>query len=88
MSDQAMQDRNPPPRWRRRVREKIRMLVFHLGHPWRRYGYRPAMRVAHRFGWHYAPSHHVLTNDAGWPLCRCEWCGLAGFALPTKKRHE
>jgi hypothetical protein len=46
---------------------------------WLRYGYRPFMRLAHRIGWHYAPRNQWLTNEHGWALHRCQWCGLAGF---------
>lgn len=40
--------------------------------------YRALMRLAHRYGWHYAPRNPALTNEAGWALHRCSWCGLAG----------
>lgn len=53
-----------------------------MSYRWYRTFYRPLMRLAHRFGWHYAPINPVLTNDHGWHLCRCAWCGLSGFVMP------
>ncbi len=41
-------------------------------------GYRLLMRTAHRFGWHHAPPNYALREPQG-VLCRCQWCGLAGF---------
>lgn len=44
--------------------------------------YRGLMKIAHRHGWHHAPPSKWLGNDAGWPLCRCSWCGMSGFVMP------
>lgn len=44
--------------------------------------YRALMKFAHKHGWHHAPASRWLGNDAGWPLCRCDWCGLSGFVMP------
>lgn len=44
--------------------------------------YRALMKLAHRHGWHHAPASRWLGNDAGWPLCRCDWCGMSGFVMP------
>jgi hypothetical protein len=41
---------------------------------WYRTLYRPVMRLAHRFNWHYAPPMYP-DDDA---LLRCSWCGLLG----------
>ena len=46
--------------------------------------YRPLMKLAHRFGWHHAPAL-PLTNEYGWPLHRCAWCGLSGFVFDPKR---
>lgn len=43
--------------------------------------YRALMKIGHRLHWHHAPPLG-LTNDAGWPLHRCSWCGLSGFVMP------
>ena len=48
--------------------------------------YRPWMRLLHRFGFHHAPANVWLTNDAGWPLHRCSWCGLSGFVMPKNAK--
>lgn len=43
---------------------------------WYRTLYRPVMRLAHRFHWHYAPPCY----PDGDTLLRCAWCGLTYFA--------
>lgn len=53
---------------------------------WIYYGcYRGLMKLAHRFHWHYAPPNPWLTNDAGWPLHWCKWCGMRDFVMPRRK---
>ncbi len=49
---------------------------------WYPHGYRWSMRLLHLFNLHYSPPSH-LTNEAGWPLHRCDWCGLSGFVMPV-----
>lgn len=39
---------------------------------WFRLFYRPVMRMAHRFNWHYAPPIFPEGNTLLW----CQWCGL------------
>lgn len=73
---------DPTPRWKRRLRSGLADLRFHMGYPWRRFCYRPFSRLIHRYGFHHAPANHALTNDAGWVLHRCSWCGLTGFVMP------
>jgi hypothetical protein len=34
--------------------------------------YRPLMRLAHRYHWHYAPPIHPERDEVLW----CQWCGL------------
>ena len=34
--------------------------------------YRPIMRTAHRFNWHYAPPIYPEGDTMLW----CQWCGL------------
>ena len=43
---------------------------------WFRVFYRPVMRMAHRFNWHYAPPCY----PDGDTLLRCAWCGLTYVA--------
>lgn len=43
------------------------MLALHL--------YRPLMRLAHRFNWHYAPEIGPLAPDGTYQKW-CKWCGL------------
>lgn len=40
-----------------------------------RWGYRPLMRLAHRFNWHYAPMSHPL-YPTGETQRWCQWCGF------------
>jgi len=45
--------------------------------------YRPLMKLAHRFNWHYAPAHIETCSD--WePIHWCEWCGLRGRVQKSK----
>jgi len=53
-----------------------------------RFLYRPLMRLLHRFNLHYAPPNCALTNDAGWPLHWCQWCGMRDFVMPPIKPGE
>jgi len=51
--------------------------------------YSTIMKLAHRYGWHYAPGfpeplpqHH--SPEAGAKMHWCHWCGLRGFTFnPT-----
>jgi hypothetical protein len=51
--------------------------------------YRVLMRLAHKYGWHYAPERPEpyppqYPPEAGAKLCWCTWCGLRGHVLhPT-----
>lgn len=42
--------------------------------------YRIIMRVAHRYGWHYAPRRYSLNGPQRWAH-HCQWCGLRGETL-------
>ena len=44
------------------------------------YLYRLAMRIAHRFNWHYAPPIHPEGDTLIW----CKWCGLRYVAERAK----
>ena len=44
---------------------------------WCRYLYRPVMKVAHRYNWHYAPPSD-LSPIYGERHHWCQWCGLRG----------
>jgi hypothetical protein len=35
--------------------------------------YRAIMRIAHRYGWHYAPGHYIQDGDF---MRWCHWCGM------------
>ena len=43
--------------------------------------YRPLMKLAHRYNWHYAPVGGPDRNQA-W----CQWCGLR-YTVPTLREH-
>lgn len=47
---------------------------------WCRYLYRPAMRLAHRYNWHYAPPN-TFDLYGGERNHWCQWCGLRGKTL-------
>ena len=42
--------------------------------------YRPLMKLAHRFNWHYAPPIYPEGDKVLW----CKWCGLR----QTVKRRD
>lgn len=47
----------------------------------RRRLYRITMRIAHRYGWHYAPKKPMPMPDTSAPGTSfhwCQWCGLRG----------
>jgi len=70
-----------PSLWRRfRWWLWVRVMSF-----WRRRLYRHVMRFAHRYNWHYAPSH-PMPEDKPWEKHHwCQWCGLRGTTLDTAK---
>lgn len=43
--------------------------------------YRAIMRLAHRYGWHYAPGHYVEDGDF---MRWCHWCGMRDVV----RRHD
>lgn len=45
-----------------------------------RFLYRPIMRLAHRFDWHYAPTIGPL--DDGSIQQWCQWCGMRSAVPP------
>lgn len=49
-------------------------LYFEPLHPsfWRSLLYRPVMKLAHRFHWHYAPPIYPDGDTMLW----CKWCGF------------
>lgn len=51
---------------------------------YRRFLYRRLMKITHRFNWHYAPPNHALTNDGGWPMHWCQWCGMRDFVMDMR----
>ena len=47
---------------------------------WCRHFYRPVMRFAHRYNWHYAPVSS-MSPEYGKRDHWCQWCGLRGTTL-------
>lgn len=45
---------------------------------WYRTGYQPLMKLAHRYGWHYAPTNHL---EDGSTQRWCHWCGMRATEL-------
>lgn len=54
---------------------------------WGTWMYRPTMKLAHRFGWHYAPPNHALRERQG-VMHWCQWCGLRGFVMDKRAMDE
>ncbi len=44
---------------------------------WWRYLYRPLMKLAHRYNWHYTHTMYLDGDKILW----CQWCGLRGKAI-------
>ena len=47
-----------------------------------RFLYRPLMKLAHRYNWHYAPP---IYPEGGSKQLWCKWCG---FSQTIKRRSE
>jgi hypothetical protein len=41
---------------------------------WYSLGYRTIMKIAHRYNWHYAPTHGPFEDGSTQKWC--QWCGL------------
>jgi len=58
---------------------------------WAFYGtlYRPLMRLAHRYNWHYAPpSYPIPPRHPGGDVLRwCQWCGLRAVTARKPARE-
>lgn len=50
-----------------------------------RFGYRPLMKLAHRYHWHYAPVMPRMVGERpdGTHHHWCQWCGLRGTTVNT-----
>ena len=59
------------------TRMKVAVKRWILFYVWCRHLYRPVMRFAHRYNWHYAPPSQlnpIYGEQNHW----CQWCGLRG----------
>jgi len=52
-----------------------------IGFLFRSYLYRPIMKFAHRYNWHYAPPIYPEGDTHLW----CKWCG---FQQTVKRRGD
>jgi hypothetical protein len=71
---------NRARRWWRRNRPRLYMV------PGYGIAYRAVMRVAHRFGWHYAPPTYGPDIDRVYHWCK--WCGLRWNQPASLNRYK
>jgi len=45
--------------------------------------YRPLMKLAHRFDWHFAPLSGPLSPDGTYHRW-CQWCGFRAAVIPEQ----
>lgn len=75
--------------WPRKIKQAVGCWLFL--NIWCSHCYRPVMRLMHRFGLHYAPAlptpepSEPLLGDLMRKQCWCQWCGLRGEVLQSKK---
>lgn len=88
MNNQCQAAQTPPStrasRFRCFVRARLHDAYWQIKLLFLRIAYRHIMRLAHYFGWHYAPVRGPYLPGGEYQRW-CQWCGLRGTVIDVSK---